>query len=94
MDAVAQQPVSVSIEADTAVFQMYTSGVFNSTACGTTLDHAVLTVGYGTDPVGGDYWLVKNSWGTSWGVNGYIKIARVAGQGICGIQMSPLYINL
>jgi C1A family cysteine protease len=94
LNAVFQQPTSVSIEADTLVFQTYKSGVLNSSKCGTTLDHAVLTVGYGTDPVGGDYWLVKNSWGTSWGEQGYIKIARVAGQGICGIQMGPLYLSM
>jgi C1A family cysteine protease len=89
MNAVAFQPVSVSIEADKLCFQMYKSVVLNNTKCGTTLDHAVLSVGYGTDPVGGDYWLLKNSWGSSWGEEGYIRIARVEGDGICGIQMSP-----
>lgn len=88
--AVAQQPIAVSIEADTLVFQSYTSGVLNSTKCGTTLDHAVLAAGYGTEN-GQDYWLVKNSWGTGWGEQGYIKIAAVDGQGICGIQMAPVY---
>lgn len=82
--AVAQQPIAVSIEADTAYFQSYSSGVLDSTACGTTLDHAVLAAGYGTEN-GINYWLVKNSWGTSWGENGYIKIAAVDGEGICGI---------
>jgi len=88
--AVALQPVSVSIEADKLCFQLYSSGVLNNTKCGTTLDHAVLAVGYGVEN-GENYWLVKNSWGTSWGENGYIKIAAVDGQGICGIQMGPLY---
>jgi KDEL-tailed cysteine endopeptidase len=62
----------------------------NNTNCGTTLDHAVLAVGYGVEN-GTNYWLVKNSWGTSWGEAGYIKIAAVDGNGICGIQMGPLY---
>jgi len=88
--ALAMQPVSVSIEADKLCFQLYKSGVFNNTKCGTTLDHAVLAVGYGFED-NQNYWLVKNSWGTSWGENGYIKIAAVDGEGICGIQMGPLY---
>jgi len=67
--------------------------VFDNAKCGTNLDHAVLNVGYGTDATTGlAYWLVKNSWGTSWGENGYIRIAQVAdGAGYCGNQMEPLF---
>jgi len=89
--ALAQQPLAVSIEADKRVFQTYTSGVLDSTSCGTNLDHAVLAVGYGTDEASGlDYWLVKNSWNTTWGDEGYIKLAIVDGKGICGVQSEPL----
>jgi cathepsin L len=87
--ALNTQPLAVSIEADKMVFQTYTSGVLNSTKCGTSLDHAVLAVGYGTES-GQDYWLVKNSWNTTWGDQGYIKLAIVDGEGICGVQMEPL----
>ena len=94
-EAVAKQPVSVAIEADTRVFQMYHSGVLTSDTCGTNLDHGVLTVGYGTDENSGiDYWLVKNSWGPSWGDEGYIKIERsdsTSSPGTCGIAMQPSY---
>lgn len=89
--AVAQQPVSVAIEADQPSFQFYKSGIFN-TACGTQLDHGVLAVGYGSQD-GMDYWLVKNSWGEVWGDKGYIKLARntQSPQGQCGIAMQPSY---
>jgi KDEL-tailed cysteine endopeptidase len=84
--AVAQQPVSVAIEADKAVFQHYTSGVLTDDACGSSLDHGVLAVGYGVDN-GQAYWKVKNSWGTVFGENGYIRIAKgKAGGGECGIR--------
>ena len=84
--AIAQQAVSVTIEADNLVFQTYQSGVLDSTKCGTSLDHAVIAVGYGNEN-GQDYYIVRNSWGSSWGDAGYIKIAAVDGEGICGIQM-------
>ena len=88
--AIAQQPVSVTIEADKTVFQMYTGGVMDSAECGTNLDHAVAAVGYGSED-GKDYYIVRNSWGASWGDSGYIKIAAVEGKGICGIQMQSVY---
>lgn len=92
-EAVANAPVSIAIEADTKYFQSYTSGVLTSSSCGTNLDHGVLIVGYGTEN-GIKYWLVKNSWSTSWGEQGYVKIARsdsTNDQGICGIGMQPSY---
>lgn len=90
MDAVAQQPVSVAIEADQMAFQMYHKGVLKA-ECGTQLDHGVLVVGYGEED-GTKYWLVKNSWGASWGLHGYIKLARgVSAEGECGIAKQPSY---
>ena len=85
--AVTKAPVSVAVEADSAVFQMYKSGVVDSTACGTHLNHGVLAVGYAEN-----YIIVKNSWGASWGDHGYIKIAQTKkGHGICGINMDASY---
>jgi C1A family cysteine protease len=89
--AVAVKPNSVAIEADTAYFQSYTSGIMDSTACGTTLDHAVVIVGYGTSSTGVAYWTVRNSWGTSWGENGYFQVAQSTGLGICGINQDVAY---
>jgi C1A family cysteine protease len=96
MAAVAQQPVSVAIEADTMVFQSYRGGIISSKGCGTNLDHGVLVVGYGSE-VGKDYWILKNSWGPDWGEKGYFRIARDAsanGPGICGLQEQPSYPTL
>ena len=91
--AVARQPVSVAIEADTRYFQSYSGGVLTSSSCGQNLDHGVLAVGYGTEN-GIDYWLVKNSWSTTSGDNGYVKIARSSSTndaGICGIAKQPSF---
>lgn len=91
--AVAQQPVAVAISADTKIFQSYSSGVITSASCYTSLNHGVLIVGYGTEN-GQDYWNVKNSWGTSWGMGGYVKIAKSSSTndpGVCGISMDPSF---
>jgi C1A family cysteine protease len=85
--AVLKQPVSVAVEADQLGFQFYNSGVFDGD-CGTNLDHGVVAVGYGTEN-GKDFWLVRNSWGSSWGDGGYIKLAR--GKNQCGIALQPSY---
>jgi len=80
-------PVSVAIEADQSGFQLYKSGVFCGT-CGTTLDHGVLAVGYGDEGTS-PYWKVKNSWGTSWGEAGYIRMCRNSNK--CGISNEASY---
>lgn len=92
--AVAKQPVTVAIEADTRYFQSYSGGILDSSSCGTNLDHAVEIIGYGTEN-GIDYWNVRNSWGSSWGENGYVRIKRTSSindPGICGISISPSFI--
>jgi C1A family cysteine protease len=92
--AVAHGPVSVAIEADTTVFQFYQSGIITSAKCGTNLDHGVLVVAYGTEN-GQAYWTIKNSWGPSWGENGYVRVAANFGStndaGICGVAMQPSF---
>merc|ERR1712070_530493 len=83
--AIDLNPVSIAIEADQSSFQHYTGGVLSS-GCGTNLDHGVLAVGYDT---GAGYWLVKNSWGASWGDSGYIKLSQTGN--VCGILNQPVY---
>jgi len=83
-------PVSVAIDAGRSGFRSYKSGVYYDWWCSTwKLNHAVLAVGYGSEN-GKDYWLVKNSWGPRWGLNGYIKMARNRGNA-CGIATYPSY---
>ena len=93
MSALMQQPVSIAIQADQQEFQLYQSGVFTG-SCGVELDHGVLVVGYGSEN-GEDYYLIKNSWSTSWGDNGYIKLGRGSqynsGAGQCGMLMQGSY---
>ena len=85
--AVVKQPVSIAVEADTLQFQFYRTGVFSG-KCGTDLDHGIVLAGYGTQD-GKDYWECKNSWGATWGMNGYILILKTDddGPGQCGIMM-------
>jgi len=81
-------PVSVAIQASSQVFQFYKSGILSDPKCGQNLDHGVLLVGYGTEN-GHDYYIVKNSWGSSWGEGGYIRFARGTNQ--CGIAKMATY---
>lgn len=86
-------PVSVAIDASQESFRLYDGGVYDEPNCGNqeeNLDHGVLVVGYGTDPVHGDYYLVKNSWSETWGQAGYIKMARNK-DNQCGIATSAVY---
>jgi C1A family cysteine protease len=98
MSALVKQTVSVAIEADSMDFQLYKSGVFTG-KCGTNLDHGVLLVGYNADS-----YILKNSWGTSWGDKGYIYLGKGTdpatgkpyngGHGQCGVLMEASYPNL
>jgi hypothetical protein len=81
--AISRGPVAVAVSGYSDVFQFYTGGIINSDECGTTVDHAVLAVGY-TD----DYFILKNSWGPRWGEDGFVRVARGPGSnglGYCGI---------
>ena len=92
MNAVAQQPVSVAIQANLPSFQFYSKGIYNDSQCTGELDHGVLVVGYGKDDNNISYWLIKNSWGPNWGENGYIRMLRNVKNntnGMCGIAMEP-----
>ena len=95
--AVSKQPVVIAIEADTRYFQSYSSGILtDGIKCGTSLDHAVEIVGFGSEN-GIDYWKVRNSWSQSWGENGYIRIQKTSSTndiGVCGLASEPSFISV
>lgn len=93
MEAVSKQPVSVAIEASAWDFQLYAEGVYNGTCSSDPYDinHGVLLVGYGSEN-GVNYWIVKNSWGSSWGDTGFIRMIRNGSPfGICAILSMSSY---
>ncbi|KAL1219245.1 Senescence-specific cysteine protease SAG39 [Cardamine amara subsp. amara] len=93
LEAVLRQPVSVSMDANGDGFMHYSGGVYDAPDCGTQSNHAVTFVGYGTSEDGTKYWLAKNSWGETWGENGYIRIRRDVAwpQGMCGVAQYAFY---
>jgi len=84
-------PIATAVDASQASFMSYASGVYDEPKCSSTnLDHAMLIVGYGTDTTAGDYWIVKNSWGPKWGMNGYMLMSRNKNNQ-CGIATTTSY---
>ena len=91
--ALVSQPVSVAVQANQISWQFYAGGVIKK-LCGDKLDHGVLAVGY--DTINNDEaWIVKNSWGASWGNDGFLYISTDAtandGNGVCGVLASASY---
>jgi C1A family cysteine protease len=93
--AINRQPSSIAVDASQNVFQYYNGGVVtNASACGTSLDHAIVVVGYGQDTsTGVDYFVVRNSWGESWGLGGFIYLEQTNYPGMCGMNEKVYYPN-
>jgi cathepsin L len=92
--AVYQVPTVVAFDASQSSFQFYSSGVYYDPACSSTqIDHTGLAVGWGHDQTSGmDFWIVKNTWGSDWGMQGYIWMSRNKNNN-CGIATSASYVT-
>lgn len=88
-------PVGVAVDADSDIFMFHGSGIIESRACGTELNHAVTAVGYGYDySLDEEYVIIKNSYGEDWGEDGYVRISlttRYGSQGVCGVLSEADY---
>jgi C1A family cysteine protease len=92
--AVHGRPVTAAVAVDGRDFMLYKSGIFKG-ACAERLNHAILIVGYGTDPE--PYWIIKNSWDVTWGDKGYMKMYRTEAdysQEVCGLAVFPVYAKV
>jgi len=90
-EALAMVPVATAVNAQDSGFQFYTSGIYNSTTCNQSeACHGIGVVGYGTNSIG-DYYILKNTWGPTWGMDGYMLLARNAGN-MCQIASQGTYI--
>ena len=84
-------PISVAIDASKSTFHYYKRGVYHDRECSSTkLDHGVLAVGYGTEEFIKEYYIVKNSWGPQWGMEGYVLMSRNR-ENNCGIATQASY---
>ena len=89
--AIELGPVSVAVSAGNDVFRNYSSGIVTADdGCPTNVDHAIQAVGWGSED-GQDYYIVRNSWNTTWGDQGFIKLATGTGKGVCGINQDVYY---
>lgn len=73
----------------------YKSGIIMASTCGSNLNHGVAVVGYGIEN-GVKHWIIKNSWGATWGESGYLRVedTAVTGNGACGINMVSSYASV
>jgi C1A family cysteine protease len=95
MAAAAETPLAVALNASSYDFRNYSTGVLTSWTCSTDVNHGVVIVGYNNDNGDEPYWLVRNSWGTGFGENGYIKIGMASGsKGLCGINQFVAWASL
>ena len=96
-DVVSYGPIFVGVDASSQYFQFYNSGILSTANCSNlidNLDHAVVVVGYGYDAtLQQSYWIIKNFWSTTWGENGYIRLAKDAGN-MCGVGTDAYYAQL
>lgn len=90
--ALQDGPVDVAIDASQPTFQLYSQGIYYDKSCKnhfSALNHEMAAIGYGSNEQG-DYWIVRNSWGPSWGMQGYILMARNRNNH-CGITTDAVF---
>ena len=92
--ALALGPIAAILDASSSGFKHYKSGIFDPEDCGTDLNHAVAIVGYSNKSGETPYWIVRNSWGTKWGEDGYMRLKITDGNGSCGINLRPSFPNI